>query len=263
MNPEQHILFPENGSDYGNGNSNGNGNTLRNCDQCGKPYPFSRKTSRFCSGTCRGLAHVKNNSIMKPPSPPIEEEKPEKKSTIIPSPSLNTNKLSTDAAIAIELLKEAKKELQQQLNDERKENKKLKAQLENQILSSKEKEYNARLQGLEERKPDLLDRISNLPPQVLEAFTPILGRLGNLLIPEMATTPMAGVQGQLDESTSQFLAWVDQLPDDEKIDLFDLLGALTIQDPSTRKTSLKKVKNVLINGTTIQAPAYNPAMYGN
>lgn len=191
------------------------------------------------------------------------EAKPEKKIPPIPTPSINTNKLSPEIAITIDLLKADSRRWEELYNEERKERKKLQTEMARQDRDAKDKEYKQRLQGLEERKPDLVDRIANLPPQVLEAFAPILGRLGNLLIPDVAAMPMAGVQGQLDESTVQFLSWVDQLPDDEKKDLFDILGALTIQDPHLRKVSLAKFKNLLINGTTINARPYNQAMYGN
>jgi hypothetical protein len=192
------------------------------------------------------------------------EGKSEKKSPIIsPTQAINTSKMSPEIAITIDLLKADSRRWEELYNEQRKENKKLKADLERQDREAKEREHKQRLEGLEERKPDFMDRIANLPPQVLEAFTPILGRLGNLLIPDAAAMPIAGVQGQLDESTVQFLSWVDQLPDDERKDLFDILGALTVQDPPIRKTSLMKVKNLFTNGTTIQSAPYNQAMYGN
>lgn len=251
MNTDQHILFPANGSTK----EKEPGIDIRDCAQCGKKYQFNpRKGSRFCCDKCRRDFNEALNS---------KEEKQEKKSPAIPSPSINTSKLSPDAAIAIELLKAENARLNNQLTDERKENKKLTAQLARQNQDAKDREYQARLNGLEERKPDFMDRIASLPPQVLEAFTPILGRLGNLLIPDVGATPMAGVQGQLDEATVDFLAWVDQLPDDEKKDLFDMLIALRSQDPPVRKTSLMKVKNLFTNGTTIQATPYNASMYGN
>jgi hypothetical protein len=274
MNTEQQTIFPDGNNHTGSTEAHPESHPekTRNCDHCGRQYPFSGNRARFCSDRCRKA--FKSLSMQ----PSQTETNPEKKTPAVPTTSINTGKLSPEIAITIDLLKADSRRWEDLYKEERTDHKKNLAaaitrekKLQDDIIrlesEAKDKEHKHALQGIEARKPDFMDRIANLPEPVLNAFAPILGRLANL-IPEGASgATMAGTNTtQLDEGTVQFLAWVDQLPDDEKKSLFTILGTLTTQDPPLRKTSFTKIENLLIHGTTMQnnnSPGYDRSMYGN
>ncbi|MGL6121689.1 MAG: hypothetical protein ACRC1W_01370 [Shewanella sp.] len=179
------------------------------------------------------------------------------KSDSLPAPSF-TN-LSPQMDIAIDLLKQDSARWKELYNEEKEERKKLQHQNTTLKEQMKDKEHKQALQGIEEKKPDFLDRLGNLPPQLLEAFTPLIGRLGNLLIPEGAT-PMAGVGGQLDEAQLQLLAWINSLSEEAQKNLLALLATLTHMDEPKLMLTLSQFQNLIVNGTTLNK--VDTSMYG-
>lgn len=232
------------------------------CDECGKDYQTVSQGAKFCSSLCRGKYFRK----MKTASSLATEAKAEIKSAQPASITPVITGLPPHLQIAFDLLKKDSERMERAYNEERDRRRKVEGELQKLKDDTRDKEHKKALQGLEEKKPDLLDRLANLPTPILEQFAPVLGRLAGLLVPGGdVAQPIAGVGGQLDEGQLQFLNWIATLPGELQKNFIGLLATLSNMDEQQLTHTLSQFQNLLTTGTTIkQEPSsgYDKTMFG-
>lgn len=236
---EQTSMFPE---------APGKKEAKRNCDECGREYTFYRDSSRFCSDRCY-RKHLKHNV----PAETVSKLKVNGKEKSTEPPQVISAQLGhvpPHMQIAIDLLKQSEKYWKDRYEEERSELKKVKDQLAQAEKQAKDREYQQTLQGLEQKKPDLIDRLAALPPHVTEMFAPLVGRLGNLLVPEGAAGSVAGVAGQLDEVQVQILTWLSQLPEAQQKELLALIASMMSMNQEKLTFTLNRIKTLFTNGNS-------------
>lgn len=231
------------------------------CDECGKDYESVSQGAKFCSNTCRGR-YFRKMKTSSPTSTVRAETKSAQPASITPV----ITGLPPHLQIAIDLLKKDAERMEKAYNEERDRRRKVDAELAKLKEETRDKEHKKALQGLEEKKPDLLDRLANLPTPILEQFAPVLGRLAGMLIPGGdAAQPVAGVGGQLDEGQIQFLNWIASLPEAIQKNFIGLLSTLSNMDEQTLALTLSQFQNLLTTGTTIKqktSSGYDETMFG-
>jgi hypothetical protein len=231
----------------------------RVCENCNKTYQTAAKASKFCSDSCRGAAWRKSKGTQE-----ITISTPKNESPAQAASPLLTG-LNPQLQIAIDLLKkeadrwEKKSDYwEKKYNDEA-------AQRQALEKAALQKEHATALQGLENAKPDLIDRVlnglSSMPPSIVEQFAPLIGRLGNLLVPGGASAPVEGVQGQLDEPQIQFINWINSLPPETQKNFLVAMAQLSSFDGQKLNTTINQIIQLLKSGSSMQS--HNMSMYGN
>lgn len=226
---------------------------------CKREYEAHQSNSRYCSSACRSAAWKKNKSS----APQSIDEKETKQ--LAPAPAQLLTGLTPQLQIAIDLLRKEGDRWEKSYNEERTRRKKA----EDEVLKLKEemlkKEHASALQGIENAKPDMIDRmlngLSNLPAPIVEQFAPLIGRLGNLLMPS-GSAPVEGVQGQLNEPQIQFINWINTMPPETQKNFMIAMAELSRFDEQKLNTVVGQINQFLLQGTTMRSQPFDQAMYG-
>lgn len=228
----------------------------RNCNECGKEYPFTRSTSKFCTNKCKDIhnAKIRANNMGATPAATPQKEKPVDRV----AKSLLAG-LDPATQIAVDLLKEDRDNWKTQYKDAVDEKKALEAtvkELEKQLL---DKQHT--LQGLEDQQPNAVQKfLGSIPSAWTEAMAPAFGEVAKKLVALIPSGGggMAGVNGQLDAEQNTKLEdinkWFCVIPKELQDQVYNILGVIATADtPEKLNDILTKISNLLNNGTTIQS----------
>lgn len=227
------------------------------CEQCKKEYKAAYARSRFCSDKCRVKFFRTKNASMKAEnttkSLAVNDSKETKeKEPRIPQPVFQN--ISPPMAIAVQMLQKDADRWERLYNEERKKAIDLDKELTKLKDESRDKEYKTKLDGIEAQKPDFLDRVlaglGNIPAPIIEQIAPIIGRITGALIPgdpnQAGPQQIGGVQ--LDEMSTQLLQWISTLDEQNRNNLFIMIGKMMNMDNQKLSASLTKAINLFKNG---------------
>jgi hypothetical protein len=96
---------------------------------------------------------------------------------------------------------------------------------------------------------------------MLEALSPLLGRLGKLVVPDEP----AGINGQLDQPYQDLLNWISSLPENQQRAVMAMNVMVSQSNPENLEKLVQQINNLLSNGTTAtnSREYLDRTMYGN
>lgn len=229
----------------------------RNCEWCDKPFVSAKPDAKFCSASCKNSASRKR--VRERQRSTLGVEKQMFTPTVIDAPLAATLDVPPHAKF---IIAQQEKELKRWEENYKKELEKRES-AEAKVLDLKEQikdmQHKQALAGIEEAKPDFLEKLSGFVPEsIRERF---LGAIADKLL---APGPMAGA-GQLDNEAQQQLSqitnWFTAIPKEAQTMVYVILDAFAQnQDAAALIETLKHVHNLLNHGTTI--PNGNNINYG-
>lgn len=236
----------------------------RKCEECGKDYKAMLRHSKFCSNVCRAAWNRKNGN--KKIAEGAQQQDVKQTSSLpaaIVSPAITG--LPPHLQIAVDLLKNEARRWEKSYDDAASKLEKANDRIKELEKKMSDKEHEVALQGIENQKPDVIDRVlnglSNMPAPIVEQFAPLIGRLGSLLVPSGAAA-VQGVQGQLDEPQIQFINWINGLPPETQKSFMMAMAELSRFDEAKLHNTITQINQFLKVGTTAQRTP-DVSMYGS
>lgn len=263
--------------------------TEKNCEHCEKLMPIPRGVvnKRFCSEYCKKankrklekdmratntepidndlndddenevMNHKPSSRVRKPKAPGDASLAPLAK----PRREITLSGVDTPTALVIELYKREAERATEAYNQQLAKNEKLITERDTLKELIRETEHKAKLNGLEVIKPDFIDRLGALPPQILDGLTPIMHKLASFI---PGSSNSGGVAGASDITADQMavLEWISKLPsNDQEIFIGIVSSLMGMQDTVARSAALTQIFNVLRTGTTIPGSGRDNRMY--
>lgn len=225
----------------------------RICDnpRCGKDFTAHRLSQRFCSDSCRSTGRSKKE---RGSAPVVESSK-----HILPTPTVTG--LQPHLQMAFDILTKNSSTYEKWFIEEKRKREELEAEKQKLILQIRDIEQKQVLDGVEENKPSMFERVLNgIPSEWKEHVGPAIGQLAMALVSKV-TPSIGGTDGQLDEAQGSLIAWLSSLPDPSRHAMMQILGALAQMPELQFNEVMPRIVNAITGGQNMRAQR-NETMYG-
>lgn len=226
----------------------------RTCIECGAKYSAVLQNSRFCNSTCRAANW---RSTKRSGTQPSAHETPENGHELAESLPMET-KQSNDTAlglqIAVELLQQEADRWHGEYREERTKRKALEKEIADSTKERMRLEHKHAIEALQNNKPDIMQRmlagIGNLPSPFIEQLMPLVGRLGNLVVPPQPSAELSGTSNQV----QPLIDWIQSLPEEVRHKLLVTLQRISELSDVNLFNLLNEIQKYLEPGSRITRP---------
>jgi hypothetical protein len=227
----------------------------RNCDVCSIEYDALSKKSKFCGDGCRVANWRKGNKASTPNGTDQNNIAITRRQATIQH--LVQQSIPPELQIAFDLLQNEASRWEIAYREERQDRMEVEESLAKQNEKLLELEHAKILDGVERARPDFVDRIINglgsIPAPLLEQFAPLIGRLGNLIVPS-GNSPIQGIDVSLDEESLHLVQWFKSLPEDTQKRMKEFLVELSKQSNEKLITFIDDGNQYLKTGIRLMRP---------